>query len=67
VCSRHGRLAICSSMILVIQGNILMGLTIVVEHVFVGFIGPMNETTIEVNMPRIEHSKNPESVYIWRL
>jgi hypothetical protein len=37
-----------------------MGLTIVVEYVFVGFIGPMDETKIKVNMPQIKHIKNPE-------
>jgi hypothetical protein len=31
-----------------------MRLTIVVEYVFVGFIGPMDETTTKVNMPRIK-------------
>jgi hypothetical protein len=36
-----------------------MRLTIVIEHVFVGFIGPIDETTIKANMPQIKHSKNP--------
>lgn len=37
-----------------------MILTIAIEHVFVAFIGPMDETTIQVNLPQIKHSKNPE-------
>jgi hypothetical protein len=50
-CSEHGHQAICSSMILVIHGNIING----TNHVFVGMV---DETTIKTNIPSIKHSKN---------
>jgi hypothetical protein len=37
-----------------------MGLTIMFKHVIVGIIGLMDETTVKVNIPPINYSKNPE-------
>jgi hypothetical protein len=42
-----------------------MKLTIVVEHVFVGFLGPMDETTIKINMSQIINiEKSRVSIYL---
>jgi hypothetical protein len=40
-----------------------MGLTILVEYVFVDTIGLMDATTIKVKIPSVNHGKNPELVF----
>jgi hypothetical protein len=50
-------IAICSSMILVIHGNMVNGTNHVFELFFIDIIGPMNVITIKAKRPLVNLTK----------